>query len=178
VAEPHQLGDLSADLDDVLLTMIAQEPQLKQLLSQATLINKSRLLEGYSANVTTLATDKFALLGNAGEFLDPVFSSGVTIAMQSASLAANALVKQLNGDNINWQTEYAEPLMSGVDTFRTYVQAWYDCRFQQAIFYHAPDQTIKKMICSILAGYAWDQNNPFVSDSKRRLDMVVELCSS
>ena len=98
--------------------------------------------------------------------------------MQSASLAAKALVKQLDGESINWQTEYAEPLMQGVDTFRTYVEAWYDCRFQEAIFYQNPDVTIKQMICSILAGYAWDQKNPFVSESKRRLNMVVELCRS
>jgi hypothetical protein len=32
------------------------------------------------------------------------------------------------------------------------------------------------MICSILAGYAWDSNNPFVSESRRRLDLVVNLC--
>ncbi|MEZ9821481.1 NAD(P)/FAD-dependent oxidoreductase [Shewanella sp. 10N.286.45.A1] len=178
VAEPHQLGDLTANLDDVLLEMISQEPGLKRLLANAELINDSGILKGYSANVTTLATDKFALLGNAGEFLDPVFSSGVTIAMQSASLAAKALVKQLDGESINWQTEYAEPLMQGVDTFRTYVEAWYDCRFQEAIFYQNPDVTIKQMICSILAGYAWDQKNPFVSESKRRLNMVVELCRS
>ena len=178
VAEPHQLGDLSANLDDVLLEMISQEPGLKRLLANAELINDSGILKGYSANVTTLASDKFALLGNAGEFLDPVFSSGVTIAMQSASLAAKALVKQLDGESINWQTEYAEPLMKGVDTFRTYVEAWYDCRFQEAIFYQDPDRTIKQMICSILAGYAWDQKNPFVSESKRRLNMVVELCRS
>lgn len=178
VAEPHLLGDLTANLDDVLLEMVSQEPGLKRLLANAELINECGILKGYSANVTTLANQKFALLGNAGEFLDPVFSSGVTIAMQSASLAAKALVKQLDGESINWQTEYAEPLMKGVDTFRTYVEAWYDCRFQEAIFYQQPDVTIKQMICSILAGYAWDQKNPFVSESKRRLNMVVELCRS
>jgi flavin-dependent dehydrogenase len=178
VAEPHQLGNLAGNLDDVLLQMISLEPGLKKLLANAELVNDSALLQGYSANVKTLATNKFALLGNAGEFLDPVFSSGVTIAMQSASLAAKALIKQLDGEAIDWQDEYATPLMKGVDTFRTYVEAWYDCRFQDAIFYSDPDLTIKQMICSILAGYAWDQNNPFVSESKRRLNMVVEICRS
>ena len=53
----------------------------------------------------------FALLGNAAEFLDPVFSSGVTIAMHSAKLAADLLVKQFNGEAADWQREFAEPLM-------------------------------------------------------------------
>lgn len=63
----------------------------------------------------------FALLGNAAEFLDPVFSPGVTIAMRSASMAAGVLHRQLQGEAVDWQSEFAEPLKRGVDTFRCYV---------------------------------------------------------
>ncbi len=140
------------------------------------MIRDCATLKGYSANVSTLASDKFALLGNAGEFLDPVFSSGVTIAMHSASLACDCLVRQLKGEAVDWQQDYAEPLMLGVNTFRTYVEAWYDGRFQEVIFFEDANPKIKQMICSILAGYAWDSNNPFVSESRRRLDLVVNLC--
>ena len=176
VGEPHLLGDLNEDLDTVLMRLVKQEPRLKQLLSKAKIVRDCARIEGYSANVSTLASDKFALLGNAGEFLDPVFSSGVTIAMQSASMAVKCVVKQLNGEVVDWQVEYAKPLMRGVDTFRTYVEAWYDGRFQDVIFYESPNPKIKQMICSILAGYAWDENNPFVTESERRLNMIVELC--
>ncbi|WP_394230292.1 NAD(P)/FAD-dependent oxidoreductase [Shewanella colwelliana] len=176
VGEPHLLGDIGDDLESVLMRLVNEEPRLKQLLAKAKVVRPCARLEGYSANVSTLATNKFALLGNAGEFLDPVFSSGVTIAMQSASMAAKCVVKQLNGQEVDWQVDYAAPLMLGVDTFRTYVQAWYDGRFQDVIFFEAPNPKIKQMICSILAGYAWDQNNPFVTESERRLNMIVELC--
>lgn len=176
VGEPHLLGDLNQDLETVLMTLVRQEPRLKQLLSKAKVVRDCARIEGYSANVSTLANDKFALLGNAGEFLDPVFSSGVTIAMQSASMAVKCVVKQLDGEVVDWQVDYAKPLMRGVDTFRTYVQAWYDGRFQDVIFYASPNPKIKQMISSILAGYAWDENNPFVAESERRLNMIFELC--
>ncbi len=48
-----------------------------------------RTITGYSANVSSLWGEGYALLGNAGEFLDPVFSSGVTIAFKSAQLASD-----------------------------------------------------------------------------------------
>lgn len=176
VGESHLLGETEQDLKTALLDMLKQEPSLHKLLTNAEIIRECALLKGYSANVSTLATDKFALLGNAGEFLDPVFSSGVTIAMQSASMAAKCVVRQLNGEQLDWDTEYAQPLMRGVDTFRTYVEAWYDGRFQEVIFFEEPDEKIKQMICSILAGYAWDEANPFVSEPERRLNMIVELC--
>jgi flavin-dependent dehydrogenase len=176
VAEPHLLEHLSGSLEQQLLAVINEEPELQQLLSNANIVQPCATLKGYSANVTTLATNKFALLGNAGEFLDPVFSSGVTIAMQSASMAVASLNKQLNGQTVDWDSEYSAPLMQGVNTFRTYVQAWYDGRFQDVIFYQQADNKIKQMICSILAGYAWDMSNPFVKESERRLNTIVELC--
>ncbi|WP_298771399.1 NAD(P)/FAD-dependent oxidoreductase [uncultured Shewanella sp.] len=176
VGEPEKLMTQGHDLKTRLQSMIAQEPSLDRLLTNASIINECRELKGYSANVTTLATNKFALLGNAGEFLDPVFSSGVTIAMQSASLAVKSLIKQLNGDTVDWDLDYSAPLMQGVDTFRTYVQAWYDTRFQQVIFHQESNPKIKSMICSILAGYAWDTSNPYVNQPDRRLNTLVELC--
>ena len=119
-----------------------------------------------------------ALLGNAGEFLDPVFSSGVTIAFKSASLATQCLAREFAGETVDWQADYAVPLKAGVDTFRTFVDAWYAGGFQKIIFHerHTPD--IRRMISSILAGYAWDQNNPYVSQAKRRLGVLEELCSA
>lgn len=176
VAEPQLLARLQGSLEQQLMNIVNEEPGLKALLTNAKVVQECATLKGYSANVSRLATDKFALLGNAGEFLDPVFSSGVTIAMQSASMAAKCVTKQLNGETVDWQADYSAPLMQGVNTFRTYVQAWYDGRFQDVIFYEEPNPRIKQMICSILAGYAWDTNNPFVKDSERRLNMIVELC--
>ena len=116
------------------------------------------------------------MLGNAGEFLDPVFSSGVTIAMKSACLAADVLDRQFKNEAVDWNKDYAQPLQRGVDTFRVYVDAWYDGRFQDVIFHHASQPKIKAMISSILAGYAWDENNPYVKHARSKFDALFEAC--
>src|SRR4029434_10759069 len=81
-----------------LQTLVREAPTLCQLLNRARWDTPARSLVGYAANVKSLWGKGFALLGNAGEFLDPVFSSGVTIAFKSASLAAGAMARQLPGD--------------------------------------------------------------------------------
>ena len=120
----------------------------------------------------------FALLGNAGEFLDPIFSSGVTIAMKSASLAAACLGRVWDGEVVDWQKDYAQPLKAGVDTFRVFVESWYAGGFQKVIFHEHATPEIRRMISSILAGYAWDRNNPYVAEPARRLKVLEELCSA
>ena len=67
------------------------------------------------------------------------------------------------------------PLMIGVNAFRTYVNGWYDFRFQNAIYAPNRSPEISRMISSILAGYAWDTNNPFVEKSEQRLSTLAAL---
>jgi hypothetical protein len=88
------------------------------------------------------------------------------------------LHRQLSGEAVDWQGEFAEPLKRGVDCFRAYVQGWYDGSLQEVIFYPNANPNIRRMICSILAGYAWDLANPYVAEPQRRLGVLSELCAA
>ena len=158
--------------------LVREDPALARLLQEARWDTPVRELSGYAANVTHMCAPGFALLGNAAEFLDPIFSSGVTIAMRSASMAAAVLDRQLAGQAVDWQGEYETPLRRGVDCFRAYVEAWYDGRFQDIVFHPRPTAGIRRMICSILAGYAWDESNPYVAAPRRRLGALAQWCAA
>jgi len=169
-------GGPDQDLMTTLRAMADAAPNLKRVLRNAVWDTPANTIGGYAASVTRLHGAGFALLGNAAEFLDPVFSSGVTIALRSSKLAADALHRQLGGETVDWQADFADPLMVGVEAFRAYVQGWYSGEFQDVVFYENAQPEIRRMISSILAGYAWDQTNPFVASPQRRLRMLSELC--
>nr|WP_273823195.1 NAD(P)/FAD-dependent oxidoreductase [Pseudomonas asplenii] len=178
VADASHFAGRDDDLDACLKGFVAETPSLQRVLQNAEWDTPARAIGGYSANVKSLHGPGYALLGNAAEFLDPVFSSGVTIAMRSASMAAGLLHRQLQGESVDWQSQFAEPLKRGVDTFRCYVEGWYAGTFQDVIYHPGSSEEIRAMISSILAGYAWDERNPFVSEPKRRLRMLSEICAS
>jgi len=177
VAEPAFLDAYQGSDHERLQAIVAGAPSLQALLANAKWDTPARRIVGYSANVSSLSGKGYALLGNAGEFLDPVFSSGVTIAVKSASMAAELLGRQLAGETVDWQQEYGEPLRLGVDTFRAFVESWYSGGFQRIIFHEGHQPEIRRMIASILAGYAWDKKNPFVKETKRRLAALEALCT-
>lgn len=176
VAEPEFLDRYPANPGQRLQQLVHEDADLKALLRNARWDTPARQIRGYAADVSHLASDKYALLGNAGEFLDPVFSSGVTIAMQSASLAAATLERQLGGQQVDWLRDYAVPLKRGVDTFRAFVNAWYDGRLQDIFFFEKQNEDIRRMLSSILAGYAWDRENPFAASAERRLNSLWQYC--
>jgi flavin-dependent dehydrogenase len=175
VGRKEFFAEYPAALDERIRSLVAEESFLRRLLVNAQWDTPARELSGYAANVKSMHGKGFALLGNAAEFLDPVFSSGVTIAMRSASMAASVLDRQLRGEAVDWNADFERPLRRGIDTFRAYVTAWYDGRFQDLMFAKVQAPEIKRMICSILAGYAWDETNPFVVEPERRLSAIVQL---
>ncbi|WP_028007443.1 NAD(P)/FAD-dependent oxidoreductase [Solimonas flava] len=178
VAGEDFLQKYSGSNDDKLWALHREDPQLADILKDAEQVFPAGLLRGYSANVKSMSGPGYALLGNAAEFLDPVFSSGVTIALKSAHMAADVLARQLKGEAVDWKADFEEPLRVGVETFRGFVEGWYDGSLQDVIYYERQDPKIRRYICSILAGYAWDKSNPYVGRAKQRLHTLAQLCRS
>lgn len=179
VARTDYLAGYQGSELERLQAIVAEDPGLSRLLGNAAWgVMPARQIVGYAANVRSLCGPGFALLGNAGEFLDPVFSSGVTIAFKSAQLATDCLAREFAGETVDWEADYARPLRAGVDTFRAFVEAWYAGTFQRIIFHERQPAEVRNKICAILAGYAWDLSNPYVADTKRRLRVLEELCAA
>ena len=156
--------------------ILADEPALSQVLRNMKFDTPVRTLVGYSANVKHLAYRNYALLGNAGEFLDPVFSSGVTIALKSSSLAVPLVDRVIQSEQVDWMEEYEKPLRKGIKVFRAYVEAWYDGDFQDVVFSSTQNDKIRRLIASLLAGYAWDHTNPIHKNARPRLSTLAEYC--
>jgi flavin-dependent dehydrogenase len=178
VADAPFLDVPEAEREAKLRALIGEEPTLARLIGDAPFLMPVRQIGGYAANVERLHGPGYALLGNAGEFLDPVFSSGVTIALRSAHLAVQALERQLNGETVDWLADYDRPLRKGIDTFRAFLERWYTGELQDIIYYPRQTTTIRRMISAILAGYAWDETNPYVADPVRRLNALHEVCTT
>ena len=176
VAETSFLDRFEGTPTERLRAIVGEDPSLHALLANAVWDTPARQITGYSANVAALWGKGYALLGNAGEFLDPVFSSGVTIAVKSASMAAAVLQRQYAGEQVDWQADYGAPLRKGVDTFRSFVDSWYAGGFQKIIFHEHKQPAVRRMIAAILAGYAWDESNPMVKETTRRLAALEALC--
>lgn len=166
--------DLNLNDKDILIKHVYDTPMLSRLLKNAKWTKDVKTICEYSKNVSSLYGDRFILLGNAGEFLDPVFSSGVTIALHSACLGAKLVAKSLKGKSVDFKKEYQDELMIGINAFRTYVNGWYDGVFQDIIYSVDKNHTIKRKISAILAGYAWDKTNPYVTKSKQALESIYE----
>ena len=149
------------------------QPYLSERFRNTEFLFEPRVLQSWSSTTDKFFGDGFVLTGNVTEFLDPVFSSGVTLATVSSQMAAHLVIDKLNGREIDWYNEYMQPMMQGVDTFRSYVMAWYEGTLDTIFFADDQDPLIKSQICSVLAGYVWDTTNPYVANHKNALHKLA-----
>ena len=158
--------------------MIASDPNTDERFRNAELILPPTVIAGYAITTKKLYGDGFVLTGNATEFLDPVFSSGVTFAMESGHKAADLVARHLKNDStIDWQKEYTDHMMQGINTFRSYVSGWYDGTLHDIFFAREIQGAFKNQICSVLAGYVWDLSNPFVKKHDTALKALAKVIS-
>ena len=161
--------------EQALRYLVNSEPHLKERFGDQEFMFEPKVLEGWSVTTDKFFGDGFVLTGNVTEFLDPMFSSGVTLATASSQRAAHLVIRQLGGEKIDWDAEFTKPTQIGVDTFRSYVMGWYDGTLHDIFFSKEINADFKKQICSVLAGYVWDTSNPFVKKHDRALKSLAEV---
>jgi flavin-dependent dehydrogenase len=91
VVWPYYLKSRSVPVQEFFLATIAQCPPLARRLANATLISEVEATGNYSYSSTRSHGEGYLLLGDAYAFIDPVFSSGVLLAMHSAFVGADAV---------------------------------------------------------------------------------------
>lgn len=82
---------------DFYLGELAESYLYKGMLKDAKMEHKVAMAGDYSYYCEKKYGDNFAMIGDAGAFLDPIFSSGIYVAMHSAELVAGAIEMKLKG---------------------------------------------------------------------------------
>jgi flavin-dependent dehydrogenase len=160
---------------DRLFSLLREDDNARRRLKGASPVLKTVKLEGWSAAVDRLYGPGWAVTGNAAEFLDPVFSSGVTLALESASCAAKLIHRSLNGERVDWETEYAAVVGKAVGVFRVFVRSWYAGDLPRLLMLKSKTNGLKRAITAILGGYVLDPENPFVRDPEGALSALLKL---
>lgn len=156
------INALGTNTAEALKSAINRSDFYRERFTDVDFLFTPHKIENYSCSVSQLCGDGFTLTGNSAEFLDPVFSSGVCFATEGGLLSAKLFLKEQRGEDVNWEKEFSDYMRRGVNVFSTYVKEWYTGNLQTLFFHRPENPDVKSKICAVLAGYVWDEDNPFV----------------
>ena len=114
--------------DQVYQEEIERCPSVMERLANATRVTGYFATKDYSYRSKQVAGDGWVLVGDAFGFLDPLYSSGVLLALKSGSLAADAVVDGLGKGDVSAQQlgSWGQTFNEGVDRMRRLVCEYYD----------------------------------------------------
>ena len=116
---------------DIFNREIEQNLWIKEHLAPGTQVGQHFITSEYSFRARYCAADGLLLAGDSFGFLDPVFSSGVMLALKSGTMAADAIYAAYEANDYSAErfTEYGRVLREGLENMRKLVYAFYDPDF-------------------------------------------------
>jgi len=140
--------------EETLAHLLAETPAAAELVAAATPVTDARFEADYSYLHTRHAGDRFVLTGDAGAFLDPIFSTGVLLAMQSGIEAAEIICDGLRDGDLRAGrfAVYERRLVRRYRHFRRFATGFYDPAFRDLFFSRSSRFGIYEAVLSVLGG--------------------------
>ena len=142
-------------LSETLERCVSESPVMRELFANAERVGEARCEADFSYGTRAYGGDRFLLLGDAGTFLDPIFSTGIELALRSGlegarevegALAQNTSLKGRRLKRYERQQRHRYAF------YRRFVTSFYQPVFRDMLFSAADWPRITRAIVAALAG--------------------------
>jgi flavin-dependent dehydrogenase len=141
--------------EEALQKCIDEQPMLLEPMANAERVSPVYSAGDYSYRNAKLFGDRWLLAGDAAGFIDPVFSSGVFLAIMSAEKAADSLDEILRDESLKPRLfrEYARRVNRVMDLYLRFVNSWYRGKGFTEVFLNPTEMLqLASAVNAVLAG--------------------------
>lgn len=165
VAPKRRLAEAAGDPERLFAALTSADPEVGARLSAAARVRPLSAEADYSYTMRRFSGPRFVLVGDAARFVDPIFSSGVSIALSSAHLASRDLLAAL--DQGGAPRHGAGPFETFESTMRRGVANWYAFirlyyRLDVLFTWFVSQPVYRHPMLKLLQGDVYDEDEPEV----------------
>ena len=174
VAEKNVFRESRKDVEAWFNTHIKSTPNLAEAMKGARRINAFKSEGDYSYSMERFAGNGFVLIGDAARFVDPIFSSGVSVATYSAKFAAERIVKAFEVGRFDESIfkPYEQRLKRGTNIWYEFIRLYY--KVLPVFTYSIQSKDFRLQVLQLLQGEVYDRKDAPVLDEMRRFVETVE----
>ncbi|MGO4885437.1 MAG: NAD(P)/FAD-dependent oxidoreductase [Bryobacteraceae bacterium] len=158
VAEKDYLYDGTRDLEAIFHREVNKNAWIEKHLAAGQQYGPYRVTGEYSYRSRHCSADGLVLAGDAFGFLDPVFSSGVLLALHSGELAADAVDAALTAGDVSASrfAAYGAQVCESIEAMRKLVYAFYNRDFSFRVFIREFPQLKGDMTDCLIGNFSRD----------------------
>lgn len=174
VTEKEVFKNSKGDIDSFFNHHVNSNPNLKNTMKDAQRINEFKREGDYSYSMENFCGNGFLLLGDAARFVDPIFSSGVSVAMYSAKFAGERIVEAIQNNNFSkdFFLSYERKLKSGCEVWYEFIRLYY--KLLPLFTYFIQSEEHRLQILRLLQGEVYEKKDVPVLGAMRRFIKEVE----
>jgi FADH2 O2-dependent halogenase len=141
---------------------VASRPELHDGLRQAKQLRPFKEEGDYSYVMQQICGDRFVMIGDAARFVDPIFSTGVSIALNSARFASRDIIKAAETGNYRKEsyTTFETTIRRGVKNWYDFIAMYYRLNVLFTAFILDPRYRLD--VLKLLQGDVYDEDQPAV----------------
>ncbi|EKX64195.1 NAD(P)/FAD-dependent oxidoreductase [Streptomyces ipomoeae] len=162
------------DLEGFFWKAVGSRPELGDALRKAKRLRKFKSEGDYSYGMREISGDSRLLIGDAARFVDPIFSSGVSVAMNSARLAAKSIIAAYEADDFTKPRfdDYVSMLRRGVNIWYDFISMYYRLNVLFTAF--IDDPRYREDVIRMLQGDVYDADEPAALTAMKEYVAAVE----
>ena len=154
VAKPGLCKELGVPADAMLQWAAARAPAVRERMRNSRGPAANKVLADFSYSCAPFAGPGYFLVGDAGAFLDPIFSTGVTLAMMTGHEAAKhtaAILRGTRKPKSAWR-DYTRFFKTSTGVFFKLIRGYYRHSFRELILAQGGPFKVRPAVISVLAG--------------------------
>ena len=157
VTHPDFIKRVNVPANRMLQWAIARCPVVRHRMRDATGPATNQVLADFSYTCKPYAGDGYFMVGDAACFLDPIFSTGVTLAMMAAREAANHVTGLLKKEKpaAEARRQYVEFITGSTGVFWRMIRNYYQHSFRELFLNGTGPHDVHRAVISILAGHVF-----------------------
>lgn len=174
VTQKRHFGGSRQTREQFFWECIGSRPEMLANLRACQQLSPLREEGDYSYAMRKICGDNFLLIGDAARFVDPIFSSGVSIALNGARFGSRDVIAALeSGDcSANGFKTYESTIRCGTRNWYSFIQLYYRLNVLFTAFILDPRYRID--VLKLLQGDLYDEEEPAVLQKMRRIVTAVE----
>jgi FADH2 O2-dependent halogenase len=174
VAERDVFRESTLDIEAYFNKYTRTNVDLARTMSPAVRINDFKTEGDYSYCMDKFVGNGYMMIGDAARFVDPIFSSGVSIALYGAKYAANQIVKAFETGDFSAATfyPYEERSRAGVAIWYEFIRLYYKLLPLFTHFIQSKEHRLQ--VLQLLQGEVYDRNEVPVLQAMRNYVEAVE----
>lgn len=174
VTQKKNFAGAKQDREKFFWNSVASRPNLSEALQRASRVRNFKEEGDYSYAMKQICGDRFLLLGDAGRFVDPIFSTGVSIALNSSRFAHKDILGALERNDFSRESfkNFETTIGRGTKNWYDFISVYY--RLNVLFTYFITDKRYRLDVLKLLQGDVYDEAQPPVLDKMRKMVSEVE----